>query len=132
MNASSPREFVHHAENRATMESMAFGQHSGPPASHQQIDELVQLLETAGYSGFRDARGPMGFTQSQGGGKFTREEAQHFIDRLLEAEDREAELASRKLVLVKASEPEGTLGNVPSDDLATELRRRGWQVVKSG
>jgi hypothetical protein len=43
---------------------MAFGQSSGPPASHSQLRELTELLQAAGHSDFRDARGPMGFTRS--------------------------------------------------------------------
>lgn len=61
---------------------MAFGQSSGPPATGQQIRSLLELLETAGHSDFRDARGPMGFTQRQAGGKFTRDEADAFIEQL--------------------------------------------------
>ena len=61
---------------------MAFGQSSGPPATGQQIRTLLELLETAGHSDFRDARGPMGFTQRQAGGKFTRDEAEAFIEQL--------------------------------------------------
>ena len=54
---------------------MAFGQQTGPPASAKQIKELLELIQNAGHLDFRDARGPMGFTQRQGGGKFTRGEA---------------------------------------------------------
>ncbi|MDP1806922.1 MAG: hypothetical protein Q8K72_17235, partial [Acidimicrobiales bacterium] len=61
---------------------MAFGQHAGPPATARQVQELLGLLQSAGYDDFRDARGPMGFTQRQAGGKFTRDEAQTFIDQL--------------------------------------------------
>ena len=61
---------------------MAFGQSSGPPATAKQLRELVGLLTAAGHSDFRDARGPMGFTQRQAGGKFTRDEADEFIERL--------------------------------------------------
>ena len=55
---------------------MAFGQQSGPPATARQVQELVELLHQAGHVDFRDARGPMGFTQRQAGGRFTREEAE--------------------------------------------------------
>jgi hypothetical protein len=61
---------------------MAFGQASGPPATGKQVRELLDLLEAAGHSDFRDARGPMGFNQRQASGKFTRDEAQAFIDQL--------------------------------------------------
>ena len=42
---------------------MAFGQHTGPPATSRQVDELLELLHAAGHDSFRDARGPMRFTQ---------------------------------------------------------------------
>jgi hypothetical protein len=64
---------------------MAFGQSSGPPASQSQMRELTELLQAAGHSDFRDARGPMGFTQRQANGKFTRDEADEFIAALQEA-----------------------------------------------
>ena len=62
---------------------MAFGQQSGPPASARQVQELLSLLQDAGHTDFRDARGPMGFTQRQAVGKFTRDEAAAFIEQLL-------------------------------------------------
>jgi hypothetical protein len=64
---------------------MAFGQSSGPPASGRQIQELLALLNDAGHVDFRDARGPMGFTQRQAGGKFTSAEADEFIEQLQQA-----------------------------------------------
>src|SRR5215813_3942194 len=65
---------------------MAFGQQPGPPASRREVQELLTLLQDAGHSDFRDARGPMGFTQRQAAGKFTRDEAAAFIAQLQEAE----------------------------------------------
>ena len=61
---------------------MAFGQQNGRPATGRQVQTLATLLEAAGYSDFRDARGPMGFTQRQAGGKFTTDEADAFIEQL--------------------------------------------------
>jgi hypothetical protein len=61
---------------------MAFGQASGPPATGKQVRQLLDLLAAAGHHDFRDARGPMGFTQRQAGGKFTHDEAQAFIEQL--------------------------------------------------
>jgi hypothetical protein len=61
---------------------MAFGQATGSPATGKQVRELLELLQAAGHADFRDARGPMGFTQRQAAGKFTRDEAQAFIDQL--------------------------------------------------
>ena len=65
---------------------MTFGQQSGPPASPRQVQQLLALLKDAGHTDFRDARGPMGFTQRQAGGKFTRDEAAAFIDQLQDKE----------------------------------------------
>ena len=69
---------------------MAFGQQSGPPATHRQLQELTELLHEAGHVDFRDARGPLGLTQRQAGGKFTRDEADELIEQLR----RDAELAA--------------------------------------
>ena len=66
---------------------MAFGQHAGPPATSRQVDQLLALLQAAGHEDFRDARGPMGFTQRQAGGRFTRDEAEQLISRLQEESD---------------------------------------------
>ena len=58
----------------------------GSTRSATQVQELLSLLKEAGHSDFRDARGPLGFTQRQAGGKFTRDEAAAFITQLQEAE----------------------------------------------
>ena len=65
---------------------MAFGDQKGPPASPRRVRELLDLLQSAGHDDFRDARGPMGFTQRQAAGKFTRDEADAFVAQLQEAE----------------------------------------------
>ena len=93
------------------------------------LPKRLRALERAGHSDFRDARGPMGFTQRQAGGKFTRDEAQQFIDQLLEAEDERAAPAALKLVTKPAAD-EPSLRDVPAQDLAAELRRRGWSVTE--
>lgn len=107
---------------------MAFGQQSGPPASARQIRELLALLNDAGHTDFRDARGPMGFTQRQAAGKFTVKEAEAFIDGLQNAE---AGAAS------PVTDPEASLSpaqramrRVPAEQLAAELQRRGWTVTE--
>lgn len=121
---------------------MAFGQPSGPPASAKQVKELLELLNAAGHSDFRDARGPMGFTQRQAGGKFTRDEADEFIARLQE----EAEFAEATRTSPHATprqEPEApsprpkarktpakSLASFSSEDLAAELQSRGWVVME--
>jgi len=107
---------------------MAFGKQSGPPASHQQMKDLLALLQNAGHADFRDARGPMGFTQRQAGGKFTRDEAQQFIDQLEEAESERVAPAASRLQIVRPPETSHALQSVPAEDLAAELRRRGWSV----
>ena len=70
---------------------MAFGQPSGPPATARQVRELTALVEAVGHTDLRDARGPLGLTQRQAGGRFTRDEAEALIARLeAEVEERDA------------------------------------------
>jgi hypothetical protein len=107
---------------------MAFGQQSGPPASTRQVRELLALLNAAGHSDFRDARGPMGFTQRQAAGKFTRDEAAAFIARLQGNELEGAPLAV--VSEAKLSAQEQLLRHLPAEQLAAELRRRGWTVTE--
>ena len=116
---------------------MSFGQASGPPASAKQVRELLTLLEAAGHADFRDARGPMGFTQRQAGGKFTRDEAQVFIDELEQAAfdaDSPAPPAPPPIARPKAvaavSPADRALRAATDDQLAAELRRRGWRTVE--
>jgi hypothetical protein len=107
---------------------MAFGQQAGPPASGSQVRELLTLLNGAGHASFRAARGEMGFTQRQAGGKFTRDEATEFIDRLQEAE------SNGEAVVVTApprvSATDQLLRRMTAEQLAAELERRGWTVTK--
>ncbi|MCU1457242.1 MAG: hypothetical protein JWL73_1334 [Actinomycetia bacterium] len=107
---------------------MAFGQQSGPPATAKQLQELLGLLEDAGHTDFRDARGPMGFTQRQGGGKFTRDEADAFIGQLrtaAESGDDAAPVPVERLTAVDKA-----LRKLPAEQLAAELQRRGWVVLE--
>jgi hypothetical protein len=124
---------------------MTFGQPSGPPATGKQVRELLDLLAAAGHRDFRDARGPMGFTQRQASGKFTRGEAEAFITRL-ESEvhgdapptDTGTDATARTTVRTptsRSSQPSGSsavqaLGDVPTVELAAELQRRGWVVLE--
>lgn len=115
---------------------MAFGQQSGPPASHKQLQYLEALLRKAGHDGFRDARGPLGLTQRQAGGKFTKDEASTLIDELLQADpeveapigrgqpDREQTSAADRLEADRVH----ALKGMPATLLAEELERRGWTV----
>lgn len=107
---------------------MAFGKSAGPPASHQQLNDLLELLQDAGHEDFRDARGPMGFNQRQAGGKFTRDEAQQLIDQLEAAVDEANAAPVREPAAAKLSETEQALREVSSEDLAAELVRRGFKV----
>jgi hypothetical protein len=115
---------------------MAFGQTSGPPASGRQVSELLELLQRAGHADFRDARGPLGFTQRQAGGKFTAQEAADFIEQLEEEEHRRdtgeapAPEPTVKVSAVRLSAAELALRDYPDHQLAAELQRRNWIVVE--
>jgi hypothetical protein len=110
---------------------MAFGQQSGPPATGRQVQELLDLLHDAGHVDFRDARGPMGFTQRQANGKFTRDEAAMFIERLQEDQHDAAGAASvAPAATPRPSAEEQRLRGVPAELLAAELQRRGWVVME--
>jgi hypothetical protein len=106
---------------------MPFGQQSGPPASSKQLRDLLVALQEAGHVDFRDARGPMGFSQRQAGGKFTREEADEIIERLRAAQDGETEPAP--MVAERLSLRDQALRKLPDEVLASELDRRGWIVI---
>jgi hypothetical protein len=110
---------------------MAFGQSSGPPATGRQVDELLELLHRAGHTDFRDARGPMGFTQRQAGGKFTIDEATAFIEQLEEAEHRRDVGEDPPVAPVeRLSAAEQALHDYTDEQLAAELQRRGWILVE--
>jgi hypothetical protein len=104
---------------------MAFGQASGPPASGKQVRELGELLEAAGHDGFRDARGPMGFNQRQAGGRFTRDEAQAFIDQLEEAAHEQEQTPVRTALVVRLTSAERTVRALSDKELLAEVDRRG-------
>lgn len=112
---------------------MAFGQAAGPPATHKQLDELLDLLMTAGFESFKEARYPMDFSQRQAGGKFTRDEADEFIEKLAErAEIEDASIAPvASLQKTKKLSPANhALKKYPAEELAAELQRRGWIVAE--
>lgn len=90
--------------------------------------ELLALLKEAGHVDFRDARGPMGFTQRQAGGKFTRDEAAAIIAQLTDAESGEAPAVSPPPW--RQSAQGQAMKSLPSGELADELRRRGWTVIE--
>ncbi len=107
---------------------MAFGQQSGPQASAREVQELLALLKEAGHADFRDARGPMGFTQRQAAGKFTRDEAAAFIGKLQDAEFTGSTPVAASGWRLSAQEQ--MMRHLPADQLAAELRRRGWTALE--
>ncbi|MFZ8947853.1 MAG: hypothetical protein ACO20T_03285 [Ilumatobacteraceae bacterium] len=101
---------------------MAFGQPQGPPASKRQLDRLLDLVIAAGHDGFRDARGPLGLTQRQANGKFTRDEADELIEQLETGVSGEA--------VVPLTAEERALRSMSAEAIAAELQRRGWVVME--
>ena len=77
---------------------------------------------------FATPRGPMGFTQRQAGGKFTRDEAAAIIAQLLDAESDEG--ISVAPPAWRQSTREQTMKALSSEQLADELRGRGWTVIE--
>ena len=91
--------------------------------------ELLSLLQAEGYDGYRDARGPMGFTQRQGNGKFTSDEADAYIAQMFEQaehRDHEPPVSVPPARGRSSSMAERDLTEIPAEALAAELRRRGW------
>lgn len=110
---------------------MSFNKSSGPPASAQQMRRLTELVLSAGHTDFRDARGPLGLSQRQAAGRFTRDEADELITRLEhEAEDEVVSPVQERPSAPKASAAQLRLQAVPDHLLAAELQRRGWIVVE--
>ena len=121
---------------------MAFG-NNAPPATPKQTQYLLSLVEKAGHESFRDARYPLGLTQRQASGKFSKNEASALIDRLLADptggadgdSDSESDtgLFSTGAQISAAdrleSERADVLRGMPAGLLAAELERRGWQVA---
>jgi hypothetical protein len=70
----------------------------------------------------------MGFTQRQAAGKFTRDEAAEFTGRLQDAESNASAPATAPTA--RQSAHEQALRHVPAEQLAAELRRRGWIATK--
>ncbi len=109
---------------------MAFGQASGPAATARQVQELLELLKKAGHVDFRDARGPMGFSQRQAAGRFTRDEATSFIERLQEEGLVEPSGPVPAPAARAALDVEPAMRRMSDGQLAAELRRRGWVVSR--
>lgn len=119
---------------------MAFGQQSGPPATARQMSELRELVLLAGHSDLRDARHPLGLTQRQAGGKFTRDEADALIERLRDETDEhpdehtggEASAIAPPTPppAVRLTAAERSARALTTEVLAAELQRRGWVVME--
>jgi len=110
---------------------MSFNKPSGPPASAQQMRRLTELVLSAGHTDFRDARGPLGLSQRQAAGRFTRDEADELITRLeYEEQDVDAPETKEQSTGPKVSAAQLRLQTVPDHLLAAELQRRGWIVVE--
>lgn len=109
---------------------MGFGQTAGPPASAQQLAELVELLREAGFDGLREARHPFGLSQRQANGKFTRDEAAALIDRLTGGEETVPEDGPPPIPSAEVPPdvlpPDTVAMAFPDELLADELTRRGW------
>ena len=116
---------------------MAFGQSAGPPATSRQLRELLELVNEAGHLDFRDARGPLGLTQRQAAGKFTRDEADELIAQLQEQPEPDSPTTGSPATSSlrtgsprTGSQDDGRLRHVPTEELAAELQRRGWVVLE--
>ena len=70
----------------------------------------------------------MGFTQRQAAGKFTRAEADELIALLQSASDAAPEPPSQQAR--RPSKTELLFRDIPAEQLAGELQRRGWLVVE--
>ncbi len=114
---------------------MVFGQPSGPPATARQVRHLLTLVVAAGHADFRDARGPLGLTQRQAGGRFTHDEAETLIAQLEgevgDGEDAEApSIRSSPSANRRDAERIAMVRKLPSELLAAELQRRDWIVME--
>jgi len=112
---------------------MAFGESRGYPASHRQVQQLTDLIHSAGHTDFRDARGPLGLTQRQAAGKFTKDEADALIAELeaqVEGADPESGAIPPPRANPRESKYSTTLSKLPTELLAAELQSRGWVVME--
>ena len=103
---------------------MAFAGGSAPPASAKQLDYLLALVRKAGHDGFRDARHPLGLTQRQAAGKFSRTEASELIEQLAGGADDESSSSSSAAGAAGGGDPNG-LDGVPTS-------ARWWRSSAAG
>ena len=113
-------------------DAMAFGESKGYPASHRQVQQLTELILAAGHTDFRDARGPLGLTQRQAGGKFTKDEADDLIAQLEAAAEDSEPVSDSTPPPADRRRPKyhAVLSKIPTDVLAAELQKRGWVVME--
>jgi hypothetical protein len=100
------------------------------------MTRLVELLREAGFDGLREARHPLGLSQRQSNGKFTRDEAAALIDELGRREETAADGGATPIpspVCPPDAVPPDVLPDAvavalafPDELLAEELARRGW------
>lgn len=114
---------------------MTFGQQSGPPATARQVGELLALVQQAGHTDFRDARGALGLTQRQAAGKFTRDEADALIETLQQVVEQDVAVDVVRPAGPTREEKQDAaqaarLRGIRTEVLAGELQRRGWIVVE--
>jgi hypothetical protein len=69
----------------------------------------------------------MGFTQRQAAGKFSRDEAEAFIAQLDAESDGATSIAAPDW---RQSAQKQMMSSLPSEQLADELRRRGWTAIE--
>ena len=113
---------------------MAFGQSAGPQATGRQLAHLLELVVAAGHADFRDARGPLGLTQRQAAGKFSRDEADVLINELEQQAEQVPDGAAGRVVPTggptRRRGIDKLLEGVTTGTLAAELQRRGWIVIE--
>jgi len=123
---------------------MAFGQAAGPPASAKDIAHLAELVERRGFDSFKEARHPLGLSQRQAAGKFTRDEVESLVNQL-EAEDHDPDTGdgageSDPVVEREVPTPRPATKRIQRDQklvaagltdelLVAELELRGWTCI---
>jgi hypothetical protein len=86
------------------------------------VQQLTELIQAAGHTDFRDARGPLGLNQRQAGGRFTRDEADALIARL-EAEAEQSEAGQSEAGQSEGEQPEGAIADAPERGTASPSAR---------
>ena len=108
---------------------MTFGQQSGPPASPRQVQQLLALLQDAGHTDFRDARGPDGLHAASGWRQVLSRRGRR-VYRPATKQSRPAPGGLNALPAARLSAQQRLMTLMPAEQLAVELRRRGWTVIE--